>query len=170
VLRSSREPVVVTGPAYDAIRIDARAGTGVVICVDDEASANQFLPTGLRWAEWLREPPIMLTVAESAPPPLTAGPVRRAFGPDDDVEGFLEHVVTPYRARRIELATKAVYDPVSPVSGLRGYLLLHPAALLVVGPRARTGLLRAILGSHAASFVRESTAPVLLVPRIEEHD
>jgi nucleotide-binding universal stress UspA family protein len=107
----------------------------------------------------------VITVAEPVPPPLTAGPPRRRFGPDDDVEGFLERMVAPYRAKGYELATEAVYDPVSPVSGVRAYLRDHPAALVAAGTRARTGLARAVFGSTTASIVHESSAPVLMVRR-----
>jgi nucleotide-binding universal stress UspA family protein len=165
VLRRRREPVIVVGHAYDDTRIDARAGTGVVICVADTRSAEQILPSALHWSALVRERPTVLTVAEEVPPPLGNGPARRTFGPDGDVEEFLEHVAAPYRASAPDLETKAVYDPISPVSGLRDYLLFHPAALVAVGHRGRTGLARAIFGRVAADFVRESTAPVLVVPR-----
>jgi nucleotide-binding universal stress UspA family protein len=167
VLRRRHEPVVVVGHAYDETRIDARAGSGVVVCVGDEQSAEQILPRALRWSQLLRERPTVLTVAEDVPPPIENGPVHRTFGPDGDVEEFLERVVAPYRATAPDLETKAVYDPISAVSGLRDFLLLHPAALVAVGSRGRTGVSRAIFGSVAAAFVRESTVPVLVVPRTD---
>lgn len=167
VLRRRRQPVVVVGHAYDEERIDARAGSGVVICVGDMPSAVQVLPDALRMSALLREPPTVLTVAEDVPPPLGPGPVHRAFGPDGDVDEFLGHVAALFRDRAPGLGTKAVYDPISPVSGLRDTLLFDPAALVAVGSRGHTGLARAILGSVAADFVRESTAPVLVVPRTD---
>jgi len=167
VLRRRREPVIVVGHGYDEERIDARTGSGVVTCVGDMQSAVEVLPGALRWHRLLRERPIVMTVAEEVPPPLGAGPARRTFGPDGDVDEFLERIVAPYRASAPDLETRAVYDPISPVSGLHDYLLFHPAALVTVGSRGRTGLARAILGSVAADFVRESTAPVLVVPRTD---
>jgi nucleotide-binding universal stress UspA family protein len=165
VLRRRREPVIVVGHAYDDTRVDARAGTGVVICVGDTESAEQILPSALHWSGLLRERPTVLAVAEDVPPPIGKGPARRTFGPDGDVDAFLERVAAPYRASAPDLETKAVYDPISPVSGLHDHLLFHPAALVAVGSRGRTGFARAIFGSVAADFVRESTAPVLVVPR-----
>jgi nucleotide-binding universal stress UspA family protein len=167
VLLRRQEPVVVVGHAYDPDRIEARAGKGVVVCVDEEASAEQLLPIALRWSAMIREQPTLLTVAEPVPTPVGPGAVRRAFGPDEDVERFLDRVVARYRAQGFEIATHAVYDPVSPVAGVHDYLLLHPAALVAVGSRPRAGVARAIFGSTASGVVRESTAPVLVIPRTD---
>jgi nucleotide-binding universal stress UspA family protein len=170
VLRRSRRPLVVVGPGYDEVRIDARAGTGVVVCVGDEQTASQLLPSAVRWSQLLRERLTILTVAEDVPPPIGNGPARRAFGPDGDVEAFLARVVAPYRARVPDIDARVVYDPVSPVAGVRDYLFARPAALVAIGSRGRTGLTRAIFGSVATDIVRESTVPVLVVPRVDGHE
>jgi nucleotide-binding universal stress UspA family protein len=170
VLRRSRRPLVVVGHGYDEVRVDARAGTGVVVCVGDDRSAAQLLPSAVRWSRRLRERLTVLTVAEDVPQPIDNRPVRRRFGPDGDVEEFLAGVVAPYRAWVPDIDARAVYDPVSPVSGFRDHLFMRPAALVVVGSRSRTGLTRAVFGSVAADFVRESSVPVLVVPRTDAQE
>ena len=57
-----------------------------------------------------------------------------------------------------------VYDPVSVAGGLADFLASRPAALVAVSTRARRGVARLVLGSHAANIVRAVSAPVLLVP------
>jgi nucleotide-binding universal stress UspA family protein len=59
----------------------------------------------------------------------------------------------------------ALYDPISPASGLELYLRDHPATLVVTASHARTGPTRIVFGSEAAAIVRRSPSPVLVVPR-----
>jgi len=53
---------------------------------------------------------------------------------------------------------------VSVAGGLADFLSSHPAELVAVATRARRGVARLVLGSHAANIVRAVNAPVLLVP------
>jgi nucleotide-binding universal stress UspA family protein len=103
-------------------------------------------------------------VAEPVLEPAGRGPLRRRFGPDGDVTGFLEQAVQPLREQDHPVATVALYDPISPVEGVLRFVRERPAVLLVVGSRLRSGLPRSVFGSVAASIVRNSPAPVLLVP------
>ena len=59
------------------------------------------------------------------------------------------------------------YDPVSVWGGLYRYLLENPATLVVTNTRSWTGLRRLVFGSVAATIVRHSPSPVLVVPRAE---
>ena len=68
--------------------------------------------------------------------------------------------------RGLEFETEAVYDPVSPATGLRQYLWDHPATLVVLSSRIRQGLRHPVLGSAAAAIIRHSFAPTLVVPRV----
>jgi nucleotide-binding universal stress UspA family protein len=161
VIVRGHDPVVLAGPLVER----TPGGRGVVACVNDDPASATVIPVALRYAELLNEPPIVLTVAEPAPPPVRADrPIRRAFGPDGDVEVFLADVVRPFRAQGADMETAAVYDPISPAAGVETYLRDHQAFLLVVASHARGGLARIALGSTAAAIVRHSPSPVLVIP------
>jgi nucleotide-binding universal stress UspA family protein len=120
----------------------------------------------LGWARLLGERVTVATVAEPVPEPLRPEkPARRTFGPDGDVEAFLESLVAPWRQRGHEVETLALYDPISPAEGLQAHLMDNPASLVVVSSHARNGPTRIVFGSRAAGIVRLSPSPVLLVPR-----
>jgi nucleotide-binding universal stress UspA family protein len=162
VVRRRRQPTIVVGPAFSRERV----GRGVVACVDETPPSARVLPFALRWSELLDETLTVIAVAEPVPPPISPGAVpHRRFGPDTEVEPYLERLVAPLREEGHEIHTKAVYDPVSPASGLRHYLWDCPSSLVAVGSHLRRGLPRSVLGSVAASVVRQSSVPVLLGPR-----
>jgi nucleotide-binding universal stress UspA family protein len=169
VIRRRRDPIVVVGPFVDRLPAgDAEdRETGVVACVDDTPAADAILPVALWWAELLRERPVVLTVAEPVPPPLDDQAPHRRFGPDGDPEAYLEHLVSQAPVDSREIETRVVYDPVSPAAGIRDHVRDHPASLLVLGSRARTGVARLALGSVAAEVVHGSVSPVLLAPRAD---
>jgi nucleotide-binding universal stress UspA family protein len=159
VLHRRRESTVLVGPGYESDLIGRR----IVACVDEDRSSLAMIPTALRWSAWLNEPLTLVTVAEPVPPPLTPGPLHRRFGPDD-VDAFLAAVSGTWRAQGYDLETEAVYDPVSVASGVRSYLWTHPATLVAIGSHVPMGVERLLFGSETANIVRESRAPVLVVP------
>jgi len=154
------EPILV-GPR---VRLD-ELGVGVVACVDETWESRALVPIAVQWADLLHTYPMAITVAEPVPPALTAGPPRRRFGPNEDVEGYLRHVVAPLKANRLDVPTRAIYDPISPADGVHAFLREHPAQLVVVASRATLGVKRAVVGSTAAGIVSRSPTPVLVVPR-----
>jgi nucleotide-binding universal stress UspA family protein len=161
LLRRRSSPLLVAGRAFDETRI----GRDVVVCVDDDQATSALIAHGVEWAEQLREGCTVVTVAESLPPPLVAGPVHRAFGPDtEDVKDFLEQLVAPYRERGHHVDTRPIFDPVGPVSGLSHYLFMQPTRLVITGSRLHAIKGRAVLGRTAAGVLRESTVPALAVP------
>jgi nucleotide-binding universal stress UspA family protein len=103
-------------------------------------------------------------VAEPVPPAVTAGPPRRRFGPHEDVDAFLHHLVHKVLGPDADVETTAIYDPISPSIGLCTYLRDRPPWLLALGSRARGGVERLMLGDVAAATVRCSVCPVLVVP------
>jgi nucleotide-binding universal stress UspA family protein len=163
VVARGHDPLVVGGPFIE----EPLLGSGVVACIDDSPSSVALLPVALRWAQLLNEPLTVITVAEPIPPPVRPGPTRRRFGPGDDVGAFLEWLVRPLRDQGNEVATEAVWDPVSVADGVLSYLEEHPASLTVIGSHARSGLARIVFGSTAAAVVHGSTSPVLVVPRVD---
>jgi nucleotide-binding universal stress UspA family protein len=161
VVGRAHDPLVVVGPMID----ERFPGSNVLACVDETPASAALLPIAQRWAGLLREPLIVVAVAEPVPPAIAAGPVRRLFGPDGDVDAFLERLVRPIRREGGDVKTLALYDPISPAEGMRAYLRDHPAALVVVSSHARTGISRLVFGSTAASIVYGSPSPVLVAPR-----
>jgi nucleotide-binding universal stress UspA family protein len=107
----------------------------------------------------------VVTAAEPVPPPLDDRQTRRRFGPDGDVEAFLDELVGPLREEGVAVDARVIYDPISPAEGVRSHLRDEPAALVVVSSHARTGLTRLVFGSTAAAIVHHSPSPVLVVPR-----
>jgi nucleotide-binding universal stress UspA family protein len=154
------DPILI-GPRTD---IDRALG-GVVACVDETPESAALVPIALHWSELLRTHPVVIIVAEPVPPAVMIGPPRRRFGPDDDVDAYLDHLVAPWRWKGYEIETRALYDPISPADGVDAYLREHPALLAVVGSRARIGIKRVVFGSTSAQIVHRGAAPVLVVPR-----
>ncbi|MEW6475496.1 MAG: universal stress protein [Actinomycetota bacterium] len=140
-------------------------GHGVVASVDGTSASVGLVPTALRWANLLKEPFLVLTVAEERPEPVRPGPVRRSFGPAGDVDAYLEALVRPIRDDGHKVDTLAWYDPISPAKGLQAYLWDNPACLVVVASHARSGPTRVVFGSVAAAVVRYGRSPVLVVPQ-----
>jgi nucleotide-binding universal stress UspA family protein len=163
VIRRRRQPTIVVGPSFERERV----GKGVVACVDENPRSAELLPVACRWAEWLDAPLTAVTLAEPVPPPLTAGPVRRRFGPDEDVDEYLDWLVAPLRNDCRELETKAVYDPISPASGLRSLLWDQPAALVALGAHVRWAIRHPVIGHVAAAMIHQSPVPALVVPRAD---
>jgi nucleotide-binding universal stress UspA family protein len=161
VIARGRDSLVLVGPMVD-FEVD---GKGVVACIDENPGAQALLPAAARMADLLGEPLTVITVAEPVPPPLRGGRARRRFGPDEDVDAYLEDAVAPLRAAGHNVETHAVYDPVSPAAGVRDHVWAHPASLVAVASHARTGTARLLLGSVAAEIVRAIVSPVLVVPR-----
>ena len=160
VVARCRDPLILIGQLVD----DTFPGWGIVACVDETPPSWAILPVALRWAQLLHEPLTVITVAEPAPES-PGGSVKRAFGPDGDVEAFLEVVVAPLRARGHEVRTVPVYDPVSPAAGICTYAEAHPASLVGLCSRGRTGVARLAFGSVAASVVHRCPSPVLVARR-----
>jgi nucleotide-binding universal stress UspA family protein len=161
VVARGRDPLVLVCPYMG----QPRHGSGVVACVDGSPAAAGLVAVAVRWAELLGEPCAVLTVAEDAPEPVTGGPVRRRFGPDGDAEGYLRTLVEPFRTDGHHVEPVVRYDPVSVWGGLYRYLNDRPAALVATNTRSWAGVRRLILGSVAATIVRHSPSPVLVVPR-----
>jgi nucleotide-binding universal stress UspA family protein len=161
VIARGHDALVLVGPMID-VDVD---GKGVVACIDETPASQALLPVAARFADLLGESLDVITVAEPVLPSLTVGPPKRRFGPDEDVDMYLEATVAPLRAAGRAVETHAVYDPVSPAAGIRDYVWQHPASLVAVASHARRGAKRFLLGSVAAEVVHSIVSPVLVVPR-----
>jgi nucleotide-binding universal stress UspA family protein len=161
VVARSGTAVVLMSPLVD----QPPPGQGVMACVDGTEASAALVTVAVDWAEVLRQPVTVVTVAEDAPEPVSGGPINRRFGPDGDVDAALAVLADPLRDRGCDVQTLALYDPISPWSGLERYLSDNPAHLVVTSSRARTGVTRAVFGSVAAAIVRHSPSPVLMTCR-----
>jgi nucleotide-binding universal stress UspA family protein len=162
VAAQSREPFVVVGPNVPPAH--AVAGR-LVACVDGSARSESVLPAAASWAAALGLGLSIVTVAEPIPEPLTPGaPYRRNHGPQVAAEPYIGELVQRWQDRGVQVDGDVVYDPVSVAGGLADFLASRPAALVAVATRARSGVARLVLGSHAANIVRAVPAPILLVP------
>jgi nucleotide-binding universal stress UspA family protein len=161
VVARGHDPLVLVSPYME----QPRRSSGVVACVDDSPASAALVAVAVRWAELLSERCIVLTIAEDAPGPVTGGTIRRRFGPDGDAEAYLAALVEPFITAGHAVEAVVRYEPVNVWGGLHRYLLDHPAALVATNTRSRTGLRRLVFGSVAATIVRRSPSPVLVMPR-----
>ena len=167
VIARSPDPLIIVGPRIDDLApglAEGVSGSGVVVCIDEKPVSASVLPVALRWAGLLREPTVLVTVAEPVPSPITGVPTHRHFGPQGDVEAYLVSLLAAADPRDIDVTTHVIWDPISPADGLRSYLRERPASLVVVGSRGRQGLARIVFGSVASGIVRTSPSPVLVAP------
>lgn len=163
VVARGHDPLVLVSPYME----QPRRSSGVVACVDDSPASAALVAVAVGWAELLSERCIVLTIAEDAPEPVTGGPIRRRFGPDGDAEAYLAALVEPFITAGHAVEAVVRYEPVNVWGGLYRYLTDHPAALVATNTRSRTGLRRLVFGSVAATIVRHSPSPVLVMPRRE---
>ncbi len=159
-LRSER-PLIMVGPAFqpEPWTIDA----AVDACVDGSAASETVIPVALEWARALSVSLSVVTVAEPIPAPLPGRQWQRMHGPDEDAEPYIARLVERHRGDHVPVDGTVVYDPVSVPGGLDEHLAQHPASLVTVATRARTGVARFVLGSAAAGILHRVPVPVLTV-------
>jgi nucleotide-binding universal stress UspA family protein len=114
LLTRGHDAVVLVCPYID----QAPRAADVVVCVDDSPDSAELVTVGVEWADRLGERLVVLTVAEEMQDPLTGEAPRRRFGPDGDVERFLEELVQPARAAGHAVDTRALYNPIGVWHGL----------------------------------------------------
>ncbi|MPY93656.1 MAG: hypothetical protein GEV08_11525 [Acidimicrobiia bacterium] len=167
--------VVTAGLGQPVLAVGRQArpgppGAPVLACVDGSIASEAVLAPAAAWAGALGAPLHVLTVYEPIPEPDHRGHYHRSHGPTVDAEAYVAGLaeraadLVGAGAGGLAPAGVAVADPISATDGIRTHLAEHPAQLLVVSTRARTGLSRFVLGSEAARIVGHSPAPVLVVP------
>ncbi|MBV8690100.1 MAG: universal stress protein, partial [Actinobacteria bacterium] len=93
VVARGHDPVILVGQCLD----DTRVGWGVLACIDETPQSASLFPVAVHWADLFHEKLTVITVAEPGPDPVGDKPVHRAFGPDGDVEAYLDAAVEPWR-------------------------------------------------------------------------
>jgi nucleotide-binding universal stress UspA family protein len=175
VIARGGDSVMVAGPwvgrpkgvwwSDDPISLSQFRGGGVVACLNGTVTSGPLVAVALRWALALGEPMIALTVAEQIPPLLEESRIVRAFGPEGNVDAFLEQVLAPAWGTGVKVVGVPVYDPVGPAEGVLSYLEESPPTLVVVGAHHRGRNDEVAIGGIPAAIVRRSPSPVLIVPQ-----
>jgi len=160
LLEHTSRSVVLVGP--DA-RVVVAADAPIVVAVDGSTRDDVLVPVALGWADCLRRPLKVVTVAEPAPAGYReAGRFQRARGPAEP-ERYVQSLAARAEAAGVVVSGNVIYDPVSVRDGLVPFLD-RTAALVVLGSRHRPGLGRMVLGSHAVRIVHDAPVPALVVP------
>ena len=157
----SERPLIIVGPAFQPQTWTIEAP--VDACVDGTAASESVIPVALEWARALSVSLSVVTVAEPIPAPLPGRQWQRMHGPDEDAEPYIARLVERHRGDHVPVDGIVVYDPVSVPGGLDDHLAQHPASLVTVATRARTGVARLVLGSAAAGILHRVPVPVLTV-------
>lgn len=162
----AERPAIIVGPAFhpETWAADAR----VLACVDGTAASESVVPIALEWARALSVSLSLVTVAEPIPAPVAGRQWRRMHGPDEDAENYMNALVERHRMDRVPVDGIVVYDPVSVPGGLVDHVARHPASVLAVATRGRTGVPRLLLGSTAAAILHQVPVPVLAVAVADE--
>jgi nucleotide-binding universal stress UspA family protein len=170
IIERGHHPVVLAGPAVvhpdpDKAAIPPLGADRLVACIDGTPASERGLPVAAAWAHALGMRLTIMTVAEPSPPPLRIGARwRRHHGPNEDADEYLRHLGSRWVRDAPGLETSVVYDPISAADGMRDFLAAHPAGLIAVTSHLRNGFPHLVLGSSAASIIRSSTVPALVVP------
>jgi nucleotide-binding universal stress UspA family protein len=160
LLEHTSRSVVLVGP--DA-RVVVAADAPIVVAVDGSTRDDVLVPVALGWADRLRRPLKVVTVAEPAPAGYReAGRFQRARGPAEP-ERYVQSLAARAEAAGVVVSGNVIYDPVGVRDGLVPFLD-RTAALVVLGSRHRPGLGRMVLGSHAVRIVHDAAVPALVVP------
>jgi nucleotide-binding universal stress UspA family protein len=172
VLQRSGEPIVALGPSADRpgwsptpSRWPAPLSVArVIACVDGSEASEAVLPVAATWARSLGMSLTVLTVVDDAPTETRSSRPASRYGPTGDAADYVAELAQKLRDDALDVDGLVLRDPIGPASAVRAHLAERPAGLVVVGTRARSGLHRLVGGAGAASIVRASIAPCLVVP------
>lgn len=171
VLQQSGHPIVAVGPFADRPPPfvtrwpESLAVRRIVACVDGSDASEAVLPVAAAWANALGMTLTILTVVEPVLPPFDPVPEST---PSHELnrhpDQYAEMLAEKWTGSAPEVTARVIRHPISPAMGVRAYLDTRWAGLLAVTTQARSGWNRFVGGATAASIVRASTAPTLVVP------
>ena len=136
----------------------------IVACVDGSDASEALLPTVTGWARALGMSLTILTVVDDAPTPARSSQRADRYGPSRDAERYVSELVQKWQESAPDVSGLVLKDPIGPASAIRSHLAEQPAGLVAVRTHARSGVQRLLGGAAAASIVRASVAPCLVVP------
>jgi nucleotide-binding universal stress UspA family protein len=168
VIARSERPLILVGPEYDP---DWTLGGGAVTAaVDGQPGSEAMLPVTASWAGMLGVGVTVVTVAEPAPAPLRPDRGGGWRGPGGDAEAYIQKLAASLSGSGVPVSGRVIWDPVSAVSGLRGYLDelsgdgYRTRGLLAIANHGRGRHPGVPLGRTALHIVHQSKAPCLVVP------
>ena len=172
VLQRSGEPIIALGPSADRpgwsptpLRWPAPLSVArMIACIDGSKASEAVLPVAAQWARSLGMSMTVLTVVDDAPTETRSSRQTNRYGPTRDAAQYVNEQVERLQDDALDVDGLVLRDPIGPASAVRAHLAERPAGLVAVGTRARPGLQRLVGGAAAASIVRASVAPCLVVP------
>lgn len=160
VLERLDEPMLLIGPS--SVWTDDPEAP-VVAAVDGSSGDASVAGVAAGWAKRMHRHLHLITVAASAPEPVSDAAPRRLHGPDRPAE-HLETLARYVRGHGVDATLAVLDDPVLIAEPVVDECERLGANLVVVGAHRHHGLHKLVLGSHAARIVHRSSAPVLVVP------
>jgi nucleotide-binding universal stress UspA family protein len=151
LVRSIGSPILVVGPE---VGDGAPLSGPVVACLDGSAPADRTVEPAQAWSTALDQPLWLVSVVTPSAAEAAAG------DPDVVSSGHLASVAS--RVGGVE--TWDVLHGDDPAAALAGLARDSKVAVLVMATHGRTGWDRLRLGSVTSSTIRNSPAPVLVVP------
>jgi nucleotide-binding universal stress UspA family protein len=106
----------------------------------------------------------ILTVKADTLAPIEIDRQASRYGASADAETYIDELVQRWFGHGVDVDGQVIADPISPASGVQAHLAQRPAGLVAVSTHARSGLQRIRFGASAATIVRASVAPGLVVP------
>lgn len=155
VVRLSSAPVLVIGPAVDALRTPLDGP--IVTCLDGSDEAEVVLAVTSAWSSTFDLPLWFVRVVE---PAAIAGLEPRSARLDVVEGGYLAHVAGRLST---ESGWELLHGP-DPARAIDRCADRLPASMIAMATHGRTGTRHAGIGSVALQVVHHAPCPVLLVP------
>jgi nucleotide-binding universal stress UspA family protein len=136
----------------------------IVACVDGSDASEEVLSAASGWSRALGMSLTILTVAEETSDAVMHDPVADRYGSGRDGRDYIQELTRRWQATVPDVEGVVLEDPIGPASAIREYLAQQPADLVALRTHPRSGLRRVLRPATAATIVRASTAPCLVVP------
>ncbi len=153
-------PLMLVGPSFRSAPLPGEVGR-MVICTDGSSHADSIAPHAARWVTRLDLSPwVVEVVRPNEQVSIDDEPIRDLEG--ESAITAMERISTPLVSRGQDPRIEVLYgaDPGLSVTSFAGRL---PASLVALATHGRSGLSRLAMGSVAATVVRQSLCPVLVV-------
>jgi len=172
LLRTADIPVVVVPPDYQPSSLASRGTLNIVVPLDgskrSESALIAALPMAQKTGSTVRALHFVQIESRSAGTPFNEiAPIKANI---DDLtslaSGYLEDVRKRYEDSGVTIQPEVLVG--YPASHIAEYVKGVPNAMVVMTSHGRSGIKRFLMGSVTDATLRNSTAPVMVVPAIEE--
>lgn len=158
VLRLSRTPVLVVGPALTDDRLTLEGGR-ILVCTDGSELSESILPVVSQWASSFGMEPWVTSVIDPDAAARAAGPEPLSDTVDS---AHVERLARELGVSETAGGWEVLYDR-EPAGAIVGFAARLPATIVAMATHGTTGLARVAIGSVAADVVRHAPCPVLLL-------